>query len=115
MNWSEIYEGWRNKLIPPKRLKLKIEETAILRTDVCRSCQWNSINNVDANPLRPDEHCTVCLCTISAKTRCLSCSCPLKQPKWKAVITNEQEQEIKNEKEIHNSESSSGVASGNTG
>jgi len=39
-----------------------------------------------------DEHCVECGCTLSAKTKCLSCSCPLEQ--WKAVITETQEKEM---------------------
>lgn len=111
MNWNQIFEGWRNKIIPPARLKLKIEETAMLRTDICRKCPYDSLNDEKSNPLRWDEHCTQCGCTISAKTRCLSCRCPLAAPKWDAVITKEQEEEIKeinNGKEVQNSEGSSG-------
>jgi len=107
MDWSKIYEGWRNKLVPPAHLKQKIEETAVLRTDVCRGCEMNSLY-AKHSPLRPDEHCTVCLCTISAKVKCLSCDCPLEPPKWKAVITREQEGEIENGRKIQNTENSSG-------
>lgn len=115
MEWKKIYEGWRNKLIPPQHLKQKIEEVAILRTDVCRECEWNSINNKNYKSLRPDEHCTVCGCTVSAKVRCLSCKCPLDKPKWEEIMTYEQEQEIKNEKEIRNSESPSGAVDERSG
>ena len=114
MEWSKIYEGWRNKLIPPQHLKQKIEETAILRTDVCRSCDYNSLNT-EHSPLRPDEHCTECGCTISAKVRCLSCRCDLKKPKWIEVLTREQEDEIKYGKEIQNTEDSSGHAADSSG
>lgn len=114
MDWSKIYEGWRNKLFPPHYLKQQIEETSLLRTDICRGCEYDSINT-EHSPLRPDEHCTVCLCTISAKTRCLSCECPLKSPKWKAVLTREQEEEIKNGKEIQNTEGSSGITPNSSG
>lgn len=43
--------------------------------------------------MRPDEHCVECGCTLSAKTRCLSCSCPLK--KWTEIMTENQEQQFK--------------------
>ena len=105
MDWSKIYEGWKNKLIPPKHLKQLINDTAVLRTDICRECEHDSLNT-EHSPLRFDEHCTICLCTISAKTRCLSCSCPLE--KWKAVLTDEEEEEIINEK-IHGEENSIGT------
>ena len=92
MNWEQIYEGWRNKLIPPKKLKKLISETAAERLAICRACEFNSKNR--KRNVRFDEHCTECGCTLSAKTRCLSCECPLKIPKWDAVISFEQEQEI---------------------
>jgi hypothetical protein len=43
-------------------------------------------------PLRPDAHCTHCGCTLSAKTKCLSCSCPINM--WEALMTLEEEQEM---------------------
>ena len=45
--------------------------------------------------IRPDEHCTKCSCTLSAKTACLSCECPLMVPKWKAVLTEDEEEILK--------------------
>jgi hypothetical protein len=94
MDWSKIYEGWRNKILPPAHLKQKINETAILRTDVCRGCEHNSRNKKEGT-FRPDEHCTLCGCTISAKVRCLSCDCADNPPRWKAVLTRKQEEFIK--------------------
>ena len=35
-----------------------------------------------------------CGCTLSAKTRCLSCECPVK--KWEALMTDDQYDEIRN-------------------
>ena len=105
MKWSEIYEGWRNKLLPPSHLKRMIEDVATLRMDVCRECKHNSRNKEERN-VRPDEYCTICKCTLSAKTRCLACNCPLL--KWKAVITKKQQEEIdmlEDGREIQNSES----------
>lgn len=52
--------------------------------------------------LRPDVHCTHCGCTLSAKTRCLSCSCPINL--WKEVITKEEEENMKNESRKDTSE-----------
>lgn len=94
MNFSEIYEGWRNNLIPPKKLKKQIQRVSRERLEICRNCEFNS-KNAEAkgfSVLRPDEHCTNCGCTLAAKTKCLHCSCPLK--KWEGVISEEQSQEI---------------------
>jgi hypothetical protein len=38
-----------------------------------------------------DVHCVSCGCTLSAKTRCVSCDCP--QGLWKAEHINEDDNE----------------------
>ncbi len=43
--------------------------------------------------MRPDAHCTKCGCTLSAKTKCLSCACPLN--KWAAIVSQEDEEQMK--------------------
>lgn len=93
MKINEIYEGWRNNLFPPDRLAQLIETTSATRMEICNNCEFHSKNHLT---VRPDAHCTNCGCTLSAKTKCLSCNCPLL--KWKAVLTPEQEEEIKNGK-----------------
>ena len=94
INFSQIYEGWRNKLIPPSELKELIEKTSKERMEICRGCEFNSKNKKGYKSMRPDEHCTDCGCSLVAKTRCLSCKCPLTNPLWKEVLTGEQEQAI---------------------
>jgi len=95
INFSEIYEGWRNNLVPPRYLKKIINQVSKERLDICRKCEFNSIN-VKGFTLRMDEHCTDCGCTLSAKTKCLSCCCPLEVPKWICVLTEEQEELLNN-------------------
>lgn len=90
MNISQIYEGWRNKLVPPAELKEQIGKVAEERIAICEGCEWHSKNH---ESVRPDAHCTHCGCTLSAKTKCLSCSCPIN--KWAAVLTAQQEDEVK--------------------
>ena len=87
---SEIYEGWRNNILPPEKLKDKIAEVSAERIDICNSCINHSKNH---KTVRPDAHCVSCGCTLSAKTKCLSCSCPVE--KWVAVLTSEQENKYK--------------------
>jgi hypothetical protein len=94
LEWDKIYEGWRNHLLPPKKLKGLILRTAKERAFICSTCKYSSANSLSPG-YRPDKHCLKCGCTLSAKTKCLSCSCPLPRPKWKAVVTTEQEEEIK--------------------
>ena len=93
---SQIYEGWRNKLIPPAHLKNMIELASKSRTDICLGCEHHSENarrNKGYKTVRPDHHCVECGCVLSAKTRCLSCACPLK--KWEAIMTDVEEEQVK--------------------
>ncbi len=90
MKLSEVYEGWRNKILPPEKLKDKIAEVSNERITICDSCDNHSKNH---KTIRPDAHCVSCGCTLSAKTKCLSCSCPIN--KWQAVLTSEQEGKYK--------------------
>jgi hypothetical protein len=97
INFSQVYEGWRNKLVPPGDKKNFIELASKYRTDACLKCEHHSENKKKADltyrTIRPDHHCTHCGCTLSAKTRCLSCKCPL--DKWMEILTHEQEEEFK--------------------
>lgn len=92
MKLSEIYEGWRNHISPPEELKNIIEKTSIDRLSICRNCEWHSKNK---DSIRIDEHCTKCGCTLSAKTKCLSCTCPLESPKWEPIVTEKQYTKMK--------------------
>lgn len=94
MRISEIYEGWKNQLLPPKKLKAMIGRVSRNRRAICNVCAHHSMFH---NTLRPDVHCTLCLCTLIAKTKCLSCYCPDDPPRWGAILTDEQEEEMKNE------------------
>ncbi len=87
---SEIYEGWRNNIIPPEHLEEQIDEVSRERMSICEQCEHHSKHH--KTPARPDAHCTNCGCTLAAKTKCLSCACPIS--KWTVVLSNEQEMEI---------------------
>lgn len=89
INFSQLYEGWRNNLVPPKRIREAIQKTSESRLLICEECSWHSKNY---KTVRPDAHCTHCGCTLSAKTKCLSCSCPIN--KWEAVATEEEAEEL---------------------
>lgn len=99
MSLSQIFEGWKNHLTPSEYLSGEIEKAHLQRMEICRACPLSSMNNPNHNPLRFDEHCTKCGCTLAPKTKCLSCSCP--DNKWSAIITPEEEDKIeKNEREF---------------
>lgn len=93
INFSQVYEGWKNNLFPAKDMKALIKEVGRDRMEICNDCSYHSKNH---STTRPDDHCTECGCTLAAKTKCLSCECPLEVPKWLAVIDSlEKEHEIK--------------------
>jgi hypothetical protein len=92
-DWQHIWEGWRNHLIPPAEIKEFIISTSLERLEICRSCEWNSKNAGKKGP----ERCLDCGCPLIAKTKCLSCYCELKSPKWDAVLTEEQDELLNND------------------
>lgn len=98
MSLSQIFEGWKNHIAPASYLLEQVNTVSAERMAVCRACPLNSIHAGPVNPLRFDEHCTKCHCTLAAKTKCLSCSCP--DNKWTAVITPEEEQTIEGHEKI---------------
>lgn len=82
---QQITEGWVNNLTPSQFLDPQITEVANERISICEKCEFHSKNHLS---IRLDAHCTHCGCTLSAKTKCLTCECPIK--KW-AAITNTDE------------------------
>jgi len=100
MSLRQIYEGWKNHLLPDEYMKDVIQQVSDERLAICRACPFNSLNAVNYHTIRTDEHCTDCGCSLIPKSKCLSCSCP--QDKWGPVVTPEQEKEIdrNDEKEI---------------
>ncbi len=89
MNLKQVYEGWKNYLLPDEKKKAFIEEVSDHRMSICNKCEENSENKKNYSNLRPDAHCTKCGCTLAPKTKCLSCKCPLE--KWDSVIEPEYE------------------------
>jgi hypothetical protein len=83
MKLGQIYEGWKNHLLPEERMKAYIEYVSQERIDICTQCEEHSYNKPEYTTVRPDAHCTNCGCTLAAKTKCLYCECPLK--KWGPV------------------------------
>lgn len=82
MSLGQIYEGWKNHLLPEERKKDFIDHVSQERLAICGACEEHSSNKKDYQSLRRDAHCTNCGCTLAAKTKCLTCDCPLK--KWEA-------------------------------
>jgi len=101
MSIKQIFEGWRNHLLPSQYLEEKITQVSDERLAICRQCPFNS-NNAKADgtyhSLRRDEHCIDCGCPLITKTKCLTCECP--QHKWGPELTPEQEKIINDETNI---------------
>jgi hypothetical protein len=86
--FKQIYEGWKNMLVPPSEMKATIEQVSRDRLDICEDCPKHSKFH-ETN--RPDDHCTECGCMLRAKVACLSCMCPLR--KWVPVVQSPEEEE----------------------
>jgi hypothetical protein len=80
MSLNQIIEGWKNHLLPEERKRAFLEHVSSTRLATCNECEEHSSNKKEYKSLRLDAHCTNCGCTLAAKTKCLTCECPLK--KW---------------------------------
>ena len=82
---TQIMEGWAHNLTPKQLLNQQVIDVSTERMLICNSCEEHSSNKKDYKTIRPDAHCTNCGCTLAAKTKCLTCECPLK--KWMSAQT----------------------------
>lgn len=97
-NVRQIYEGWKNDLLPSADMKEQIDLVSQQRIRICEGCTYHSEvrkRKLGYSTLRMDVHCTHCGCPLSKKTKCLSCSCPLEKPLWTAVLTEEEDEKVK--------------------
>ena len=88
----KIFEGFRNSIVPPAKLKELISEVSKERLSICKDCPYNSTRG----EIGIMSKCLACGCFLIPKSKCLSCNCGLESqklpPKWIA-ITSEQEDE----------------------
>ena len=87
INFGQIYEGWKNMLVPSSDMKETIEKISAERMAICNNCPFHSKNH-PSNVLY--DHCTDCGCMLKAKTSCLSCECPKKY--WLAQMHSQEEE-----------------------
>lgn len=107
---KEILEGWRNSLIPPSDLRELIEDVSKERLSKCKNCPFNSTCGEITN----FSYCKACGCQLKAKSKCLSCTCGIKDYnaknplnplpiQWEAVTSEEErfaiEEQIKKHEE----------------
>jgi hypothetical protein len=90
MPLEDIYDGWKNHLLPSRALKDEVKSIYTKRIAICNECPSHSKNHFS---IRPDAHCTICGCTLIAKTKCLSCKCPI--DKWTSEVEEQLEDTIK--------------------
>lgn len=91
---AELWEGWKNHLLPPEKLKEEIKRVSGERLSICRECPHNSINKIPGAII---EYCTICSCPLKAKTKCLHCSCPLTPTKWGPILDQKTSLELQGE------------------
>lgn len=92
-NKGQILEGVMNSVFK----KEDVEEIATERMNICRNCHLYDTQGYGC--LVPGTHpcCNEknggCGCSLEFKTRSLSSDCPLN--KWKAILTQEEEDKLK--------------------
>ena len=84
-NRSQIYEGIKNSIIRDET----VEEIARLRYDICDECPSKG-TKCAIKATAPC--CNECGCSLLFKKKSLSSECPL--GKWKAIITEEEEDKL---------------------
>lgn len=104
-NRAQIAEGLYNTYISHSQ---EIKDEAARRRSICQSneCGLYDVEGITEKVVvKGKESCAGCGCTLELKTHCMSCDCYLKdigqEPRWIAILTREQENEIK-DKEYHN-------------
>jgi len=86
-NKSQILEGIKNAMIRDEF----VEDVSKHRYDICNKCESKGDKCV---VIGTSPCCNECGCSLAFKTRALSTECPL--GKWKALMTEEEEDELDN-------------------
>jgi len=92
-NRKQILEGVKNSIIRDKF----VEEIAEQRMILCHACPKKDIEGTSCVMPGTQPCCSLCGCSLSFKVRALSSDCPAH--KWKAVITEEDEDKLNNLKD----------------
>lgn len=93
-NKSLILEGIKNNIFK----KEHIEQIAAERLSICKSCHNYDETGNGCHVPGTQPCCSKlvdgCGCSLALKTRSLASDCPLGKPKWKAVLSVEEEQSL---------------------
>ena len=85
-NRKAIYEGIKNSVMRDEY----VEEISSKRMLICSECVEIDLKGTECEVPGTQPCCGSCGCSLSLKTRSLSSECP--QGKWRAILTDEQEQ-----------------------
>jgi hypothetical protein len=92
-NRKQILEGITNSLIRDEF----VEDVAKARLEVCDGCPNKDIEGTKCVMPGSKPCCGLCGCSLTFKTRSLSSECP--DGKWKALMTEEEEDNLDNLKD----------------
>lgn len=81
-------EGVINSIIANDDVEYISEE----RNDICKSCEHLDVEGKDCLVSGSQPCCSLCGCSLYFKTRSLSSECPA--GKWKALMTEEEEEKL---------------------
>ncbi len=87
-NRKQILEGIKNKLFK----KEHVEAIAKDRWQICIKCELLDVVGDKCTMPGTQPCCSECGCSMGFKLRSLSSACPI--DKWKAVLTEEEEDEL---------------------
>lgn len=89
--WKErgkILEGIKNSVFTSKEVEGIAEE----RENICKKCPYYDTKGTKCLMPGTQPCCGHCGCSLKFKTRSLSSECPI--GKWKALVTEEEEENI---------------------
>ena len=90
-NRKQIVEGIKNNIFK----KEHVEIIAKGRINICKSCHNYTTSDAGCLVAGTSPCCNQktggCGCSLALKTRALSSGCPLDTPKWKAILTDAEE------------------------
>jgi len=89
-NRKQILEGMTNTLIRDEF----VEEVAEHRMVICDTCPKKDTIGTDCLVSGTQPCCSLCGCSLKFKVRALSTECP--DGKWKALMTEEEEDNLEN-------------------
>jgi hypothetical protein len=87
-NRTQIMEGIKNSIIRDRF----VEEIAAARMEHCNACVRKDVKGDDCAVPGTQPCCQLCGCSLKFKVRSLSSDCP--DLRWKAVISEEDEDKL---------------------